>query len=297
MPANTPKVTIGMPIYNGARHLAESLDSLLGQTYQNLEILVSDNASTDDTLAICGHYAAADPRIRILRQETNIGAARNWNFVAERANGEYFKWASANDVCKPTLLEACVGVLEQSADVALCYSNTVLFDDEGRQLGLYEDPLDASQAIPSERFKSVWQTLRLNNAQNAGVVRTSVLRKTGLEGIYMGGDIPLMCELSLYGRFERLDEPLFLRRYSENSWSGFFSNTEQEMGFNRPGNSDALSIDGMRLLAGLCGRVIRARIPLSQKLSLFPYLLRIANWRKGIIWNEVKNLRVRGSSN
>src|SRR5688572_28337892 len=94
-----PLVSIGLPVYNGERFLSEALDSLLGQTLADFELIVSDNASTDRTAEICLAYAARDARVRYVRQQTNIGAIRNWNFVARQARGQYFKWASANDFC------------------------------------------------------------------------------------------------------------------------------------------------------------------------------------------------------
>lgn len=92
-----PTVSIGMPVYNGAKYIREALDSLLVQTFTDLELIISDNASTDDTQAICEEYAQRDPRISYVRQSENKGALANFQFVLDQASGEFFMWAAADD--------------------------------------------------------------------------------------------------------------------------------------------------------------------------------------------------------
>ena len=121
-PAKPPRVSIGLPVYNGERWLAEALDSLLAQTYSDFELIISDNGSTDDTQAICEEYAARDRRIRYIRQEINRGLAWNWNCVFEESAGDYFKWAACDDLYHPTFLERCVQILDQYPDVAWCHT-------------------------------------------------------------------------------------------------------------------------------------------------------------------------------
>ena len=133
--ARAPKVTIGMPVYNGARHLAQALDSLLKQTFTDFELLIADNASTDRTGDICTDYAKLDPRIRYVRHATNRGAVYNWNFVVEQARGQYFKWASGNDYCAPTMLEQCVRTLDDEPLVVVVYGRTGYVDDDDSPLG------------------------------------------------------------------------------------------------------------------------------------------------------------------
>src|SRR5436190_10934974 len=110
-PHSIPRVSVGIPVYNGERFLKGAIDSLLSQRFTDFEILISDNASTDGTQAICEEYVANDQRVSYFRQRTNIGAPGNWNYVAKLARGTYFKWASANDECDPRMLDQCVAVL------------------------------------------------------------------------------------------------------------------------------------------------------------------------------------------
>ena len=105
-----PRVSIGLPVYNGERYLRESIDSILAQTFQDFELVVCDNASTDETARICEEYAERDPRVRYFRNARNIGGINNANLTFERSRGDLFRWAAHDDVCAPVLLERCVQV-------------------------------------------------------------------------------------------------------------------------------------------------------------------------------------------
>ena len=102
------KVAIGMPVWNGEQFVSEAIESILGQTYGDLELVISDNASTDGTAEICSNYAKQDRRVRYIRQEKNIGAAPNHNEVFRRSSGQYFKWACHADVLAREFIEECV---------------------------------------------------------------------------------------------------------------------------------------------------------------------------------------------
>src|SRR5690348_12208016 len=123
------KVAIGMPVWNGEAFLAEAIESVLGQTYGDLELVISDNASTDATAEICHGYAQRDSRIRYIRQDRNIGAGPNHVEVFRRSSSAYFKWASHDDVLEPGFLEACVRVLDESDAVVLCSPATLLINE------------------------------------------------------------------------------------------------------------------------------------------------------------------------
>ena len=138
---HTPTVSIGLPVYNGAQFLAHTLDSLLGQSFANFELIISDNASTDETEEICKVFAKRDPRIRYIRQPVNIGAPRNWNFVAEEARGKYFKWSSVSDYCASDMLARCFAAMEPDPEIVLCYGRTCLVDDETGELEEYTDDI------------------------------------------------------------------------------------------------------------------------------------------------------------
>ncbi len=123
-----PRVSIGMPVYNGARYLRLVIDAHLNQTFTDFELIISDDASTDDTRAICEEFAATDPRIRYYRATKNGGATRNFNRVFQLARGEYFKWSAQDDLLEPTYLEKCFKALEAQRETVLCHSLCKIVD-------------------------------------------------------------------------------------------------------------------------------------------------------------------------
>ena len=135
-----PTLSVGLPVYNGERYLAESLDALLAQTYADFELIISDNASTDRTAEICREYAARDPRIRYVRQPVNVGAGPNHNLLVPLARGTYFKWASHDDLYAPTLLELCVRELEEHPEAVLAHCREGFIDDAGTMVRVIERP-------------------------------------------------------------------------------------------------------------------------------------------------------------
>src|ERR1700730_7419804 len=101
------KVAIGLPVHNGGNFLAAAIDSILAQSYGDFDLVISDNASTDDTEEICRAYARRDSRIHYIRQSTNVGAANNYNVSFRMSDSQYFKWAAHDDVLAPGFLGAC----------------------------------------------------------------------------------------------------------------------------------------------------------------------------------------------
>ncbi|MEW6694014.1 MAG: glycosyltransferase [Pseudomonadota bacterium] len=126
-----PQVSIGMPVYNGAKFIREALDSLLAQTFTDFELIISDNASTDETEAICREYAAKDKRIHYIRQRENLGATANFKYVLDEAVGEYFMWAAADDVWDKNWLAVLYPVARENNCLAF---GTVRAIDEAGQM-------------------------------------------------------------------------------------------------------------------------------------------------------------------
>jgi len=211
-----PRVSIGLPVYNGESHLARALDSLLGQSMGDFEVIVSDNHSTDATEAICRDYAARDPRIRYCRNERNRGAAWNFNRVLELSGGRYFKWASANDLHAPNYLIRCVEVLDARPEVVLCYPKTRLIDENGAAIWDFEDNLDLPWPQAARRFSEYLARVQLSNAM-LGVIRPEILKRAGRLGSYPGADVVLLGELSLYGVFSEVPDILFYRRQEQRT--------------------------------------------------------------------------------
>jgi glycosyltransferase involved in cell wall biosynthesis len=109
-----PKVSIGMPVYNGAKTIKKAIDSLLAQTFQNFELIISDNASDDETAIICRRFALKDKRIHYFIQNKNIGPHKNCNFLISKATGKYFMFAADDDWRSPEFLETNIIALESN---------------------------------------------------------------------------------------------------------------------------------------------------------------------------------------
>jgi glycosyltransferase involved in cell wall biosynthesis len=210
-PGRAPRVSIGLPVRNGGAFLAEALDHLLAQRFADLELIVSDNGSVDDTERICRAYAERDPRVRYFREEVNRGATWNHNRVIALARGEYFKLAAHDDLCLPDFVGRCVEVLEREPDAVLCYPRVAIVDAAGRRVRPYRYDWTAGSPRVRERLRAV-TGLRRRCFPVFGVVRTEVLRRTRLMGPYVASDRVLLGELALHGRLVELGEELFWSR-------------------------------------------------------------------------------------
>lgn len=216
---NRPRVSIAVPVYNGQRYLRATLDSLLNQTYRDIEIIICDNASTDATESICREYVARDSRVRYLRAERNVGPAANYNRGIEAARGDYFKWNAADDLCEPTFIEKCVAALEADTSLVLAYPRTIQIDSEGNKLRPDDDnqpPL--GQKHPWQRLKQLLFVDHRHHGAHEfyGVMRLDWLRKTSLFGAHVRGDSVMLAKLALIGRFGVIEEHLFLNRDHAN---------------------------------------------------------------------------------
>jgi glycosyltransferase involved in cell wall biosynthesis len=283
---SAPKVSIGMPVYNGERYVAEAIESLLAQTFRDFELIVSDNASHDGTEAICRAIAAKDARVRYVRQSENRGAAWNYNFVVGEARGRYFKWAAADDVCLPTYLERCLEVLEASPDVILCYAQTTIIDEHGTQLRPYDDQLHLVSPDPVERKRALSALIGECNAV-FGLIRIEVLRRTAMIASYSGADVGLLTELSLYGKFVQVPERLFLRRDHADASSADKS-IEGQMTFYDPGHRGRVFFPLSRRTLEFWRAIWRAPLTAEQKVLLSADTMLHSIRSRDLYWAELK---------
>ena len=208
----TPRISIGLPVYNGEKYLRGALQSILNQTFADFELIISDNASTDATGEICRGFAAKDSRVRYYRNEVNIGAAPNHNRVFELATGEYFKWAAHDDLYPKEMLQRCFEVLEKSpSSVSLVYSHFERIDESGNSLGVKSDPIEKKDPRPYRRLVELLLNIGDYSATYA-LMRSSVLGQTRLSGSFPYSDKVYMAELAMLGELWEIPEPLLRLR-------------------------------------------------------------------------------------
>ena len=272
-----PRLSVGLPVYNGENYLAESLDSLLGQTYENFELIISDNASTDATADICRHYERQDSRIRYVRQPHNIGCAPNHNYVVHEARGDLFKWASHDDLYGRDLLKRCVESLDQFPDVVLAHSWTARIDGSGAVRRQVEYSLATSSPRAPERFRSL--LFDLEGDDTDAVIRTSVLRRTPLLASYHHADRTIVAELSLYGSFYQVPEWLYFRRDHPERAAWAFKTVRTWCANMDPSRSNRLRHPVVRLYAeyvwGYVAAIQRASLSSTDRRECYYHL---AKW-------------------
>jgi glycosyltransferase involved in cell wall biosynthesis len=277
-------ITVGVPVYNGERYLARTLDSLLKQTVRDFVVLVGDNASTDGTAAIVESYAARDPRVRHVRHPHNLGAAANYTRLCEMADTEFFRWSAADDCSEPRFLEACLEGLRRDPEAVLVYPRIMMIDAEDRRLGEHEEGLHLPHARPSDRFFTLLQNIRLCNALY-GVGRTKAFRRTRLLGSYLGSDMVFQAELTLYGRILEVPEPLLLRRMHADSFTSM--TLEQQREFMNPGRGRRVELYRWRHWAEHYRSVMRAPLPLGERVKLMGGLARRMVWARDDFLQEL----------
>lgn len=282
----TPKVSVGVPVYNGQRYLAETLDSLLAQTFTDFELIICDNASTDQTEQICSSYASRDSRIRYVRNDRNLGVARNYQRALTLSSGKYFRWAAGDDLSAPELLARCVYVLDQDSSVVLAYPRTRLIDERGSVISEYQDRAHLVSPNASERFAQIFQNMQLCNTI-FGLIRSEVLKKVPPLGTYIASDIILMAELALHGKFWEVPEVLFYRRMHAQASSSNKDSLTWMREFYDPQDKKTISLIEWRHLAEKLRAIGRAPLSLSQKARLVAYVARSAVWNRRKLGGEV----------
>lgn len=204
-----PLISIGMPLCNGASTIRRALSSILAQEYTNIEIIISDDGSMDETVSICSEMTAGDGRVQIHTSSKNQGAIWNFNNTFRLSKGKYFMWAAQDDIRDPRYIEKCVELLERDEKAVLChcyYADVLETTDNVK----YIRNLDAVVGIENvcQRFLSAYRC-GIGATSFYGLIRSNALRRTCLWENYLGSDIALFNELALYGKFVQVPEILF----------------------------------------------------------------------------------------
>lgn len=294
MTTENPRVTIGIPVYNGENYLVESIESILAQTFTDFELIIADNASTDKTAEICQQYAAQDPRIRYVRNDKNLGASRNYNLLVELARGEYFKWQAHDDTCAPELLQRCVAVLDNDPGAVICYSYTRAIDENSEIVPALDVKYPPKPKLNDPRTPvRFFECVVVHHSQVAvfGLMRTDVLRKTRMIENYSSSDRTLLGEMSLRGRMVEIPEVLlFKRHHAEQHWRVYPTRRARQVWYD-PRKAGKITFPHWRLLVEHFRSIVRAPVTLLDRLwcTLYMGMWMRVNWR-----HLGRNLLLRG---
>lgn len=264
-----PLVSIGMPVYNAAGTLKRAIESLLGQDYQNIELVISDNASNDETEAISREYAAIDKRVLYHRSALNMGAIWNFNRVFELSTGKYFVWAAHDDMRAKSFITKCVERLEANHDAVLCQAHTE-FKVEGNDKVFMIATLDTIEGIKSipERYSMVYKTLPAIAIY--GLMRADAVSKTLLWQKHVATDVAFIQELCLYGEFTQVPEVLFTYLNREK-----WNTVQQDYAFFFAGGKKPVYYLPFLVLAfAHVRRVLRSHLSTVSKVSLISIIVR-----------------------
>jgi len=265
-----PLVSIGLPVFNGEGMVGAALESLIGQTYEEIEIIICDNRSTDGTPEICREMAGKDPRVSFHTSEVNRGAAWNFNRAFKLARGPLFKWAAHDDLCHPRFIQECVGALMRDPGIVLCHSRSDELDSRGAFLRHLHCPTGVNLERRSQRFGSVvleWHA----SIPIFGVIRSQVLRETRLIEGYVGSDWVLLCHLALIGRFHEVPEVLFWRTEHEQTSQNAFDLSERLEWFDTS-RAGAIDLPNWRMALELFKTVRRADLTPTERDESFRVL-------------------------
>lgn len=268
---SAPTVSVGVPVYNGSRFLRECLDSLLAQTCRNIEIIISDNASTDDTPRIAAEYARRDARVRFVRADSNRGSAWNHNNTVDLAVAPYFKWVGADDKFDPRFLEACVAALEGHPEAVMAFPRSIVIDGDGTETARTEQHLPMDSPDPVVRFRCLQNGLPVTQNMFYGVMRTRAMRQARPLGAFLATDRCLLAELSLLGPFMEVPDFLMYRRIH----SGNIRSRDVEQRLYKPLERDTFRTRELRVLGRQLTSVARSPLGVGTKLRL---LGRVASW-------------------
>jgi glycosyltransferase involved in cell wall biosynthesis len=209
-------LTIGVPVFNGERYLAQTLAGIRAQTFDDFQVVIADNGSTDRTGEIASDVAATDPRFRYLRRERNLGLVPNYNRLFTDTDGELFAWHDADDVADPGFYAGCVTLLRDNPDAAAATSEIMLIDSAGNQLGPDPEAIRADHPDPAVRFAELASFSHYCQF-TYGVYRRSMAARTRLMlPFFWSSDRLFLAELALQGRLLRDPRQLyFVRQHGE----------------------------------------------------------------------------------
>ncbi len=279
MSESLPLVSAGIPVFQGENFLDETLQALRAQDYPNLEIVVCDNASTDRTAEIVERHAAEDPRVRLIVNDVNIGAASNYNKVFAVARGEYFAWNAHDDLSSPGFFRRGVMVLNASSDAVVAIPRSFRVDLEGNRLEEFPIPNEVHSSRPHIRFRAAARAHP--EAIVFGLFRSDAIKRTHLHGSFAGSDRNFVAELMLHGRAVLApDSEFYLREHPGRSVRTFHRSgksrfTHMRDAWYSPERKGRMVFPNWRRLREYIASVSRTPLGLSDSLLCYFAVARI----------------------
>jgi len=270
-----PRVSIGLPVYNGSRYIREAVAAHLSQTWEDFELIISDNTSTDDTFDICTQYARQDKRVRVIRQPRNCGVNRNHLHVFHMARGEYFRWAAVDDIPSGDLVRHAVSVLDEDPALVAYVPESANIDEAGEMLRRLERTLDIRDPSPVQRASAILtRDYQMIFAQ--GLMRRSTLLSTSRRWTYFGWDFILLLELAICGPICQIEGPLLYRRLHRHSAAHCTKNIASVRAWVDPTVRSRILLPHWKWAAERMRAVSASRVSIADRLRLMHLILTFA---------------------
>lgn len=207
-------ISVVLPVYNGAEHLATSIESVINQTYQNWELIIVNDCSTDDSLKIALNYQKKEARIRVLSNETNLKLPRSLNVGFAEAKGDYYTWTSDDNMYMPNTLRRLSQELDSDSSCAMAYSNMTEIDADGKELGTYK--------------RSSPENIVAGNVFGASFIyRAETAKQIGEydANLFLAEDYDYWIRIYRVGKIKHIDESLYYYRRH----AGSLTETKKEL--------------------------------------------------------------------
>jgi glycosyltransferase involved in cell wall biosynthesis len=284
---NSPRVIIGLPVYNGERFIGAAIESHLTQSFDNFDLIISDNGSTDSTREICSDYASNDKRIRYLQSPENRGILWNHRRVLEEIQNpnQYFRWAGADDVMEPGLLQVMVDVLDSRPDVEAVVPDTKNIDEHGEIIGSAPRTLNLQSPDAFERARDVL----LASYQHViayGLLRASTVRVMRTGPNYPGWDSVFVWELALRGKLVQPAEPALLRRFHAGSISRV-RNVSEVRRWVEPNSVPGMNFPHWSWAYERARALIACPLSTRDRLRIGRFLARTTLWQRGAMVRDI----------
>ena len=220
----TPLVSFGLPVRNGVETITQALESVQAQTFEDWELVISDNLSSDGTSEVCAEFAAKDRRIRHIPTNRDLTIHENFRAAFHAARGSYFRWYGDDDWLEPEYAERAVSALDASPEAVLCTTAQQYYRD-GRAVPV-TDPIRlgaVDSPDPATRVRTLLHVLEhggLGIDPVYSLARRDAAARTGLQNTLRDGDFVYACEMALLGPFVHVPEVLSHRRFVAASHTG-----------------------------------------------------------------------------